>query len=479
MVARTLVLMLLSRLLLPEDFGVLTAAMVVIGFVEPVSHLGIGPAITQRSDLTVAHVRTAFSFSTLVGVVLCVMSPAYMPLVAALFNMPEMESTLYAISLLFPIRGVGLVAESLMNRELRFREITRIEIVSYSLGYAALGVTLAFLGFGSWALVLGTLTQSTLRSVLLLFYQPHPKTPKFDRQAFKDLLLFGGGFTLARIGNALALQGDNFVIGRWLGATALGLYGRAYQLMVTPATLFGAVMDRVLFPAMAKVQGERSRLARSYERGVALVSILALPTSVLLYVLAPEVIQTLLGEGWDDAIAPFRVLVFGTLFRTSYKISDSLARGTGAVYQRAWRQFLYAFCVFAGSFLGQHWGLEGVAVGVTVALSVNFIMMAGLSLKLTGLSWRQFIAVHIPSLSLALLVGLVAVPIASLVRAQQVGALSIIVIVLIAALGTVIISASLMPGIFLGAAGTWGRDVLLSSVRRWFFRTDIRTPENG
>lgn len=80
-----------------------------------------------------------------------------------------------------------------------------------------------------------------------------------DRTALKELLIFGGGFTLGKIGNTLALQGDNFVIGRWLGAEALGLYGRAYHLMVTPATLFGTVTDKVLFPAMAKVQGDQGR----------------------------------------------------------------------------------------------------------------------------------------------------------------------------------------------------------------------------
>src|SRR5439155_16638905 len=113
--------------------------------------------------------------------------------------------------------------------------------------------------------------------------------------AIRELLYFGGGFTLARVGNYIAGQGDNVVVGRWLGASALGIYSLAYQLITAPAILVGQVLDRVLFPTMASVQLEPTRLGRAYRTGVAVCALLVLPPSVVVTIVAPEIIVVLLG----------------------------------------------------------------------------------------------------------------------------------------------------------------------------------------
>src|SRR6185437_7222982 len=165
---------------------------------------------------------------------------------------------------------------------------------------------------------------------------PPPRRLALQSQAFKDLAYFGGGFTVARLANYAAVYGDNVVTGRFLGPAALGYYGRAYSLMSAPAYAFGTVLDAVLFPAMAKVQDDPPRLAAAYRRGVALIALVVLPTSAALILLAPEVIRVALGPHWTAAVAPFQILGIGMLFRTSYKMSDSIARSTGVVYRRAW-----------------------------------------------------------------------------------------------------------------------------------------------
>src|SRR5206468_3192680 len=106
---------------------------------------------------------------------------------------------------------------------------------------------------------------------------------------------------------------------------------------------------------------------------------------------------------WEAAIGPFQILAFGMLFRTSYKMSDSLARATGAVYNRAWRQTLFALFVVFGAWLGTRWGLVGVAVGVLLANFLNYMLMAHLSLKLISMTWKDFFRVQFPSLSFALI----------------------------------------------------------------------------
>src|SRR5205085_2202322 len=109
---------------------------------------------------------------------------------------------------------------------------------------------------------------------------------------------------------------------RWLGAGPLGLYSRAYNFLMVPTTLFGTVVDKVLFPAMAHIQGDTKRLTRAFRRSLAIVAMVTLPVSVVLVVLAPELVTLVLGQRWSGMIVPFQVLAGTMLFRTSYKMSD-------------------------------------------------------------------------------------------------------------------------------------------------------------
>jgi PST family polysaccharide transporter len=348
-----------------------------------------------------------------------------------------------------------VVAESLMQRDLHFRQLAGIEVTAFAAGFGVVGVTLALMGFGVWALVAAHLSQNGLKTAILLAFRRHPRRPMIERRAMSELMYFGGGFTAARIGNYLGVQGDNLVVGRWLGAEALGIYGRAYQLMASPAMLLGQILDRVLFPAMARVQENAERLRAAYRRGVALIALVMLPLSAALYVLAPEVVRFLLGPAWSGAIVPFQIFSLGLLFRTSYKMSDSLARATGAVYRRAWRQWLYALLVIVGAGLGSAWGVEGVATLVLAAIAFNFFLMAQLSLGLAEMTWRSFLAAHVPAGILTLILGVETWGAAAVLRSWHLGALA----VLTAAGAVFVLSAvallRFLPRLVLGEDGLW------------------------
>jgi PST family polysaccharide transporter len=299
------------------------------------------------------------------------------------------------------------------------------------------------------------MAQTLLKSAVLLTQYP-PRFRQFtDRRAFRELMYFGGGFTAARIANYIALNGDNMTVGRFLGPSALGYYGRAYSLMSAPAYGFGTVLDAVLFPAMAKVQDDPRRLSATYRRGVALIALLVLMPSLAIILLAPEVIHVALGPRWTAVIAPFQILAIGMLFRTSYKMSDSITRSTGAVYRRAWRQALYAVLVVGGAWIGQHWGITGVAWGTLAALTVNFLMMAQLGLDVGHLTWSDFGRAHEPAVYLTMACAPVIWGATTLLRQWGLPPVSIVIGVSLLALGTALLLVFRAPAIFLGQDGRW------------------------
>lgn len=456
----------LARLLTPADFGVVSAAAVVIGFSAIVSQLGLGPALVQRPDLERRHIETAFTASVVLGLFLGALIYFGAPFAASFLHMPTVTPVLHVLAWVFPLQGLQTVASSLMSRELRFRWLANLDVITYAIGYGMVGVAGAVLGWGVWALVAAQMSQTLLKTAVLLTQHPPHFAHSTDAQAFRELMYFGGGFTAARIANYIALNGDNMTVGRFLGPSALGYYGRAYSLMSAPAYGFGTVLDAVLFPAMAKVQDDPLRLSAAYRRGVALIALLVLMPSLVIILLAPEVIHVALGTRWTAVVVPFQILAIGMLFRTSYKMSDSITRSTGAVYRRAWRQALYAVLVVGGAWIGQHWGLAGVAWGTLAALTINFLMMAQLGLDVGHLSWGAFWRAHQPAVYLTVACAPVIWGSAALLRQWGLPPVAIVVAVSLLAVGTALLLVVRAPTVFLGPDGQWMLETLRSFVRK-------------
>jgi O-antigen/teichoic acid export membrane protein len=453
------VLAVMARLLSATDFGVVSAALVVIGLSSIFSHLGFGPALVQRAELEQRHLDTAFGSSVVLGALLGALIWAGAPAAAEFLRIDGVRPVLRTLAWVFPLQGLGIAADALMRRELRFQWLANLDVAVYAIGYGVVGIGLALAGWGVWALVGGQMAQVLLRSGILLLKHP-PHVRQFEMQAFRELAYFGGGFTVARAANYLAVQGDNLVVGRYLGSEALGFYGRAHTLMAAPAQSFGAVLDQVLFPAMAKVQHDPQRLAAAYRRGVALIALLTLVPSCALIVLAPEFIAVVLGHRWAPAVAPFQILTIGMLFRTSYKMSDSLARSTGVVYRRAWRQIIYAVLVVLSVWVGQHWGLTGAAWGTLAALTANFFLMAQLSLSVAGMTWTTIWQAHLPAVRLtAVAFPLIWVTTTALRHwgAPPVALLSAAACV---AAASMLLLCWRAPRLFLGPDGVWVLDAL-------------------
>jgi O-antigen/teichoic acid export membrane protein len=450
-----LTIMALGRLLTPAEFGLMGAATVVIVCSQIVSQVGVGPAIIQRRELAPVHLRVAGTLSFVLGLLLGSIVWFGAPAIAGFYRMPDLEPILRAVSCLFALDGLNTVAKSLLTRELRFRLYVSLEAGSYILGYTPVAVLLAWFGFGVWALVIASLSQSALRTVAMYLAARHPLRPSLDLRAGWDLLSFGFGHSMAQIGTLLSQQGDNLVVGRWLGAAALGIYGRAYTLMVMPANAFGKIVNRVLFPVMAQVQDERGRLTNAYERALAVVAMISLPLSAFLWVVAPEFIPVILGPAWGGVVAPFRLFTVSLLFRMSSKISDTCTKAAGAVYQRALIQFGYAAMVVVGAIVGQRWGVGGVAVCVSMAMGINWLNMAQLGRSVTDLDWTRFARAHTPALLLALVVGAAATLAAEASRAVHLGKVPLLIAAGLAAALAAFGASRLSPALFLGPHGVW------------------------
>jgi PST family polysaccharide transporter len=286
--------------------------------------------------------------------------------------------------------------------------------VAYFISMACIGTALALLDWGVWALVVAQLALKVVRACILgYFVRPMPRGD-WSYSSGVRLMWMGFGFSLGRLLNFFSLQGDNFVVGRLLGVEALGMYNRAYQLMTLPAMYVGQVIERVMFPLMAQKQHSRARLVQDFLLTLEAITIVSLPVGVVMYYLAEEIIVVGFGQQWRAVVPVVSILSFGVFFRTAYKCSDTVVRSVGAVYHYAARQAMYTGLVVTGSFAGAWYaGLEGVAVGVVVAVGLNYVSMTRLSSVTIGTPFIEIVRAHYSGLWVAVCVAIgmgVAVP---------------------------------------------------------------------
>lgn len=460
------VLSIMARLLTPKDYGDAGAAMVVVGISTMFSQLGVGPALVQRPDLKPAHHTAAFHCSVLLGVLVGVLVWLGAPLFAALFRIGELTDLLRGLSVIFPIAGLAVVSESCLQRAMRFDVLARVEVIASAVGLCAIGIPLAWAGHGAWALVWAQIGQTLVKSLLVMASHPCRPGWTWQKSALHDLLHFGSGLTLSRLANYVGTNGDNFVVGRWLGAEALGVYSRAYQLMTAPAALMGNVLDKVLFPAMAKVQDSDARLAQVYTRGTSLLALVMLPASAMIYLLAPEMVAILLGPKWGEVSFPLQIFSVVLLFRTSMKLSVSVVRAKGEVYQLALSQVYYGVAVVGLAAAGLPWGIRGVCGGVLLAITICFVIMSAMSLRMIRMRWRDFLAAHVPALRLTTVVAGTGWLACTGLREQGLSPVALLTVASLLMLLPALLLAAALPRFFLGAEGEPWRDKVVGMVKR-------------
>lgn len=459
-----LVLMALARLLDPNVFGVVAAGLLVTRLAASLSTAGVGAAIIQKQELEPQDVSTAFTFFLLTGAAASIAIVLAAPALAALFRMEPLELVLMILAPAILLENAGELASMLLRRRLDFRHVAGAALASYVLGYGLVGVGLALWGLGIWALVGAHIAQTTIRTILLLLLERHGKSLRISMPALVGLIRFGGGLVFWRLANACAIELDKFVVGRWLGAEALGLYGRAHHLAVAPAGFLGQGVLMVLFPVMSKIQEDKERLAAGYRRSVTLANLATAPVSAVIAVMAVELVAVLLGAQWHHAALPFAVLVLGLPFRINSRSAGSIAVATAAVYPMAWRQGVYAASVLVGALVGQLWGLTGVATGILLSQLVHYVLVAQLARSCTAIRLRELFLAHAPGLLVAALVA----PPVWLVRWMLIelgmGPIAILAGGALVCAVTFVFLLRVVPDLIIGKDGIWVLEALLARV---------------
>lgn len=464
--AQLLTLIVLARLLSPHDFGVAGAAVTVLLLGQVVCDMGIGASVIKQRDMTGGIAAAAATFCTLSGLMwtaaLCLLASE----IAQFLRIPDLVDVipLYAASL--SLYASAVVPRALIERDFRFRTLAKIEFSAYILGYSTTGVLLGVLGYGYYSIAVGHLLQNVLHAICMIWASRSQMAGGGRLVLTAEMLSFGAGNTLTKLANYGANQMDNILVGRVLGPTALGEYGRAYQLTVMPANIVGTAIDRVLFPAFARAHDRQASLREPYLQAVGLTALVAFPLGLFFALMSADIVVLLLGPQWDRLTIVLSIVSLGVPLRMGSKVCDSIARGTGKAYARFWRQLVFGVAVSIGAWTGLRWGLAGVAFCVLFALFMNYLFSLHLCNSVTRCGWRDATCAHRQGFVLALFLGALLLPASAAFESSFVGS----VLSLLAGAATVGTSLALAVVYrwkwLLGRDGLWFADAILRTSGR-------------
>lgn len=388
LVLQTVTMILLARLLSAEDFGLQGMAVVLIGFLGLFGDAGLGAATVQRLEVTEEQISTLFWINLAVGGTLAVCTAILAPVLAAFYGEPRLYGITVVLGMAFVFTGLAAQHRALMLRDMRFAALAKIEVSSLAIS-SGIGVAMALLGWRYWSLVAMSVVNSIGVAAGVLLADPWiPGRPR-RKCGVLSMLHFGWMSICNNLLVFLAWNVHSILLGRFWGADALGLYGRAYQLVTLPVHQLNGAITGVAFPALSRIQNDSERLAKSFLRGFSLLVSLTIPVTICCGLFADEIIRVLLGAKWMEAAPIFRLLVpTGLVFALVNPLS-LLVVSTGQVGRALGLTAATTPLVILGVVLGLSHGPNGVALGYSSAMIILVVPIAAWCKRGTGITWAD------------------------------------------------------------------------------------------
>jgi O-antigen/teichoic acid export membrane protein len=360
-------LMVLARLLDPKDFGLVG---MVTAFTEVLTwfrDFGLSSAAIQHPIVTEEQISTLFWINISFGALLALVAAGIAPAIAAFYDEPELFAVTVVLAAGFVFNAAGVQHSALLQRQMRFTALAVISVVSLIVG-TVIGIGGAKAGYGYWALVAMSVTSPLIATIgCWLATGWVPRMPH-RRTGIRSMMRFGGTLTLNGLVAYVAYNAEKVMIGRFWGADAIGIYGRAYQLVNIPTATLNSAIGEVAFSALSRLQDDPIRLRSYFLKGFSLVLGLTLPVTIACGLFAEDVVFVLLGPKWKDAAAIVRLLAPTIVIFAIINPLGWLVYSIGLVARCLRIALVFAPIMITGCVIGLPYGPKGVAFAYSAVM---------------------------------------------------------------------------------------------------------------
>ncbi len=365
----------LARLLIPDDFGIFALAAGLVSFVNTFGAVGLNYAIIQKADrATEEDYNVGMTLRILTSLALMVVALVLALPWAGLFGKPLIAPTTYLLATMYLVTPWSFVPSTRLTAELRYKAQILPNLAG-QVGYAGVAIGLAAVGWGVWALVVGTVLGQVASVVGYMLAAPWRFRFSLRWPVARSLLVYSGPLLLVAILAFLMANMDDFAVGYRWGTTQLGYYAVACGLGYIPMTLISGPASSALFPSFARIQNDLAALRHGYLESFAYAVAIIAPAGIGLAVIAPEIIRISLGPVWIPATLSLVILSFYGLARALMDFSSSLFSAVGK--PRIVAELNLVVVLLSAALilpLTWSWGIAGAAVAMTIPVVVVFAL---------------------------------------------------------------------------------------------------------
>ena len=396
----------LARLLSPDDFGLVGFSMIMIGAFTTLQDLGV-PASIVYSKRTITTIGgTALTINVVAAGVLFAAAVMISPFLASIGGSDDIAPVAIVLAFGLIVSALGSVQRALLVKELAFRRKFIPDFVPL-IASGITSITLAFLGFGAWSLVIGYLVKMGMSTLLLWSLSSIRPWPRFDWPVARELLSYGKHVSMTSVVGFVALNVDYFIVGHTFGTYDLGLYTLAFTISNLSAIAIGQTTQTVMFPAYARIRDNTDALLNTFGNTFTLVSVLSIASAIALFVAGPTFVPLVFGDKWQGIGPPLRVLAIYSCLRTIAMGFSPLYRAVGRPNLEFRLNLVRLVLMIPLMLYLTRYGLVGVPFGFVIMAAV-FVPMNGLmmckTLKLPMRWIWQLSQTHVAGAAVAALV---------------------------------------------------------------------------
>jgi PST family polysaccharide transporter len=385
-------LMVLARLLEPKDFGLVGMVTALTGVLQLFRDFGLSAATVQQVNVTEEQISTLFWINVLVGTILGLLAVASAPVVVSFYHEPRLFWVTAVLATGFLFNAAGVQHSAILQRQMRFTALASIDVLSLAVSIAV-GIGMAVSGYRYWALVVMTVTPPLVTTICLWLTTAWiPGMPR-NQVGIRSMMRFGGMITLNGVVVYVAYNFEKILLGRFWGAEAIGIYGRAYQLINIPTDSFNSAVGGVAFSALARLQDDAKRLKTYFLKGYAFVLTLTIPITIVCALFADDLIAILLGPKWTGAATIFRLLAPTILIFALINPLGWLLLSIGLVRRSLYIALVIAPLVITAYVIGLPYGSKGVAFAYSAVMTLWVVPHIAWCVHGTVVSFRDIVVV--------------------------------------------------------------------------------------
>lgn len=386
-----IVFLVLARLLTPEDFGLVALANVFISFMRIILDQGFAKALIQKEDIKEDHINTAFWTQIILSCFLTILCFTGAETISKLFHQPNLRSVLKILSVFFILNALHQVQRGLLFRSFSFKAIAIRDLLGIIFA-GIVGISMAFSGYGVWSLV----TQQIIYEVVsvIVLWTASDWRPKFQFcwKNLIELLNFSLNLLGFKVVNFFNQKSDNLLVGYFLGEAALGYYAISHRILQVISQVFIGTFNQVALPTFSRLQTDSNRFLEAFYKATKFTSLVAFPVFFGMLILSSDLVITLFGEKWIQAIPILQILAFAGILRSVSFFQRSAFVAIGKPFLQFKLGLLNAIFNVIACLIAVQWGIIAVAAAYVISDYLVFPLGQWRLSQLISLSWKTYLA---------------------------------------------------------------------------------------